>query len=136
MNLHPLGMKGVLYVNSYNANMRAYRRKVYLVLVVATCRLGVCLSHRKLADDFEYQVSALSVVIAGVQQILKLGVHFEPTVGIPIPFVTNSTGFLAIGRVHDRSCYRNTLLMDDQTGGVIHVAPQGIVALTGFVVAE
>ena len=132
MNFHPLGMKSILHVDSNDANVRAQGRKVDLVLVVGTCLHSICLSYRILADDFEYQVSALVAVVSRIQETLVCGVHFKPAVGVSIRFVTDTVGLPAIGCVHDGPCYRDTLLMNDKTLRVIHVTPQAVVALAAW----
>jgi hypothetical protein len=57
MNLHPLSVKRILYIDSDNADVRSHGRNRDLVLIVAARCLGISLSHRKFADNLEYQVS-------------------------------------------------------------------------------
>jgi hypothetical protein len=132
MNLHPLGMKSILHVDTNHANVRAQGRKVDLVLVVGASLRSICLSYRILADDFEYQVSALVAVVSRIQKTLVCGVDFKPAVGVPICFVTDTVGLSAMGCVHDGACYRDTLLINDKTLRVIHVTPQAVVALAAW----
>jgi hypothetical protein len=79
MDLHPLSVKSILHVDPNDPNVRAYRRNADLVLIVAACRLGISLSHRKFADDLEYQVPSLVAIISDIQQVLVRGPELSPS---------------------------------------------------------
>jgi len=99
MDLHPLSVERVLHVYADDADVRADRRYVDLVLVVAARGHCVSLGHVILADDFEYQVSTLGAFVAIVQQAFELRIDFEPAVRITIRFVAHAIRLFALGRV-------------------------------------
>ena len=112
MNLHPLGVKRTWHIDSNNADVRAHVRNRDLVLIAVGRCLGISLSHRVLADDFEHQVSALVAMVSGVQQILELGIHFEPPVGVSVCFVRVLENELVLEELKQQSvhCFRFLML--------------------------
>src|SRR6266568_7625169 len=130
MNLDPLTMESVLHQGSHDANVGAHRGERNLILIIGACSLGVRLSHREPAHDFEHQIAAFMVRVSGVQEILKFGIHLEPPVSVSIVFVADSIGLSPGGRIHNRSGYGTALLMHDQTVRVVDVLPQSIITGT------
>src|SRR5260370_32403044 len=73
VDLHPLGVVLVLHVGSNDAHMGPDGWNLDRSMVAQwTRRHSIRLSHGKLADDFEYQVPALCVIVSGIQQLREL----------------------------------------------------------------
>jgi len=123
MNLDPLTVESVLHQGSHDANVGANGRERNLILIVGAGSLGVRLSHREPAHDFEHQIAAFMVRVSGVQEILKFGIHLEPSVSVSIVFVADSIVLSPGGRIHNLPGYRAALLMHDQTVRVVDVIP-------------
>ena len=113
MNLDPLTMESVLHQGSRDANVGANGRERNLILIVGARSLGVRLSHREPAHDFEHQIAAFMVRVSGVQEILKFGIHLEPPVSVSIILVADSIVLSPGGRIHNLPGYRSALLMND-----------------------
>jgi hypothetical protein len=123
MNFHPMRVKSVLHIGSHYANMRAHRRELDLILVSLARRLGIRLSHREPAYDFEHQVATLITNISGVQEILKLGIDVEPSVRVSILLVTDPIDPLATARIHNGSGHSYALLIHDKPLRMVDVTP-------------
>ena len=67
MYFYPFGVKRVLHQTANNANMRADSGKIDLVRETLTRGLGVGLSYRELADNFEHQVTTFITYVSCVQ---------------------------------------------------------------------
>ena len=129
MNLHPLGMKGVLHVGSHYANVGAHGRYRDVIREALARRLGICLSDREPAYDFEHQVAGFIAHVSGVQEIQKFRVRFEPSVRISVRLVTNSIRLFTMGRVHGCTGHRGTLVLYDEALRMVDMIPQAGVTL-------
>jgi hypothetical protein len=116
-------VKRVLHQSADDANMRAYSGNIDLIGETLTRGLGVGLSYRELADNFEHQVAAFITYVSRVKQILKLRIQFEPSVSVAIGFMADSVWFRSVGGVNKCSGHRNALLLHDQTSRVIDMRP-------------
>src|SRR5258708_30038997 len=67
MYFYPFGVKRVLHQTTNNANMRADSGKIDLVRETLTRGLGVGLSYRELADNFEHQITTFITYVSCVQ---------------------------------------------------------------------
>src|SRR5258708_25089806 len=121
-------MECVLHVDSQNTNVRTHGRKRHFIGVICARRLGVGLRHRKPAYNFEYQISALVFLISGVQQVLELGIRFQPAVGISVRFMADAIRLSASRRIHNRSRHSDALLMHNQPERMVDVVPQAVIA--------
>src|SRR5260370_4748954 len=130
MNLEPLAMESVLHQGSHDTNVGAHRGERNLIVIVGSRSLGVRLSHGKPAHDFEHQIAAFMVRISRVQEILKFGIHLEPSVSVSIILVAHSIGLSPGSRIHNLPSYRSALLMHDQTVRVGDVIPQSVITGT------
>src|SRR5438094_5115228 len=83
VNFVPLRMKGVLHVTAHYPDPRADWREHDMVRIALARTSSVLLRQGKPAYDFEHEVTVFIAHVAGIQQILKLGVHFQPSVCVP-----------------------------------------------------
>jgi hypothetical protein len=123
MNFHPVRVKGVLHIGSYYANVRAHCRDLDLILECPARRLGVRLSHREPAYDFEHQVATLVTHISGVQRMLKLGVDVEPSVRFSILLVADPIAPFATAGIHNGSGHSYALLIHDEPLRMVDMIP-------------
>src|SRR5580693_4282050 len=125
MDLHPLGVEGVLDVGAHDANVRADGREGDLVGVALAGGFGIGLSDGELAHDFEDQVAAFIAYVSSVHEILELRVELEPAVSVAVLLMADSVVLLASGGVHNRSGHGGALLLHDEARGMVDVSLQG-----------
>jgi hypothetical protein len=123
MNFHPLRVKCVLHIRSNDANVRAYSGDCDLVLITFACRLGVGLRHRKLTYDLEHQVATFFTLISSVQEILEFRIYLEPSVRIPVRFVTDPIRPFARGCVNKDASHGNALVLHNEALWMIDMTP-------------
>jgi len=112
--------------------MRTNGGKIHLIREAVTRGLRVGLSYREFAHDFKDKVPAFVTNVSCVKQVHELGIQFEPSMSVAIGFVADSVWFGATCGVNNFTGHRNTLLLHDQTGRVIDMGPQTIVALRAW----
>jgi hypothetical protein len=100
MYFYPFGVKRILHQTADHANMRADSGEIDLVRETLARGLSIGLSYREFADDFEDQVAAFGAYVSCVQQILKLRIQFEPSVGVAVGFMADSVWFRTVGGVN------------------------------------
>src|SRR5712691_6774888 len=102
MDFDPLTMESVLHQGSHDANAGANGRERNLILIIGARSHSVRrLTDVKSTHDFEHQIAAFMVRVSGVQEILKFGIHLEPSVSVSVIFVADSIGLSPGGRIHN-----------------------------------
>ena len=79
MYFDPLSVKRIRHQSTSDANMRPDSGKTDLISETLARGLGVGLSYREFAGNFEHQVAAFCTNVSGIQQILKLRICIAPT---------------------------------------------------------
>jgi hypothetical protein len=103
MNLVPSLVIIVLHESPAHSNVRANGRDHGLIIKRAAGRLRIRLRHMKVTHNLEHQVAALCSDVAVVQQIGKLRIQPEPSLGVTIFLAANARRFGLVRRSHKRA---------------------------------